>query len=281
MKTKAILILFVSLLVLMPAFPQGKAEVIIARRRASGGGGGSALVVRNKATKDEGTVAAFYGYDPWGHAINATGDLLVLVITSGTNTSNATPTLVCDSASAGMTSGSCASSSLSTWTIGTTSCNVTGNSCVTFAYTCSAGASSRYFGVKFNTGSANVDSTVTAYDITHNVSSGCRDVNWPSPFSSGTPGATLTVPTSGSYNTAVANEIAILGMSDDNNCDTSWTSGAAGSGFTLGPRQGTCTSMLGVTEYQIYSSTQSGATATLTTGNSSGNHVAAGVMTFE
>jgi len=280
MKIKAILILFVSLLVLMPAFPQGKAEVIIARRRASGGGGGSALVVQNKATKDENHVAAFYGYDPWGHAVNATGDLLVLVLTSGATTlANGTPNLVCDSASAGMTSGSCASSSLSTWTIGTTTCNLTGNSCITFAYTCSAGASSRYFGVKFNNGSANVDTTITAYDITHNVSSGCLDVNWPSPFSSGTPGATLTVPTSGSYNTAVANEIAIMGMSDDNNCGSSWT-GSQGTGWTS-ITQTTCTSMLGVAEYRIYSSTQSGATATLNTGNSSGNNVAAGVMTFE
>ena len=56
--------------------------------------------------------------------------------------------------------------------------------------------------------------------------------------------------------------LPIFGMADDNNCGPSWT-GSAGTGFTLGPIASACSSMLGASEYQIYSSTQSGATASI------------------
>ena len=235
---------------------------------------GSALVFKRSASFDSGTVASVSALD-LGAPVSAAGDLVVLNFTeaSAASPTIGTPTAVCDST----TSGTCTSSA-STYTFGATTCQPPGSgySCTTIAWTCNAAANVRYFSATLNSSATAVDETVTIMDVKHNVTSGCADAQPTGTISSSMP-STLT---SNSYSTSVANEIAIAVYGDDNNCGPSWT-GSFGSGFTLTAIASACSSMLGASEYQIYTSTQSGVTASFTAGNSAGNPVSMRVTTFE
>jgi hypothetical protein len=229
----------------------------------SGGGGGGSISIIGTKSVDSGTVATVSAVD-FGSAI-AAGSGIVLSITFAGGPGTASPT-VCDS-----TTNATCTSSASTYT-SLTKGTSGGSPNTQFFYTCNAAANVRFFSFTL-TGAEDETLTITAFN--HSVTSGCADAH--PTVVGGTAGATLT---SNTYTTAVANEIAISSMADDTNCGPTWT-GAAGSGFTLANIASTCSSMLGATEYKIYTTTQSSVTSTLTTGNSSGNTVAFDTATFE
>jgi len=228
----------------------------------SSGGGGTISVIGTKSF-DSGTASPIGPLD-FGSAISSTS-LIVLSVTTGGDGGTIVSS-ICDS-----TTNATCSSSASTWS-SLTKLASGGSPNTQFWYTCNAAASTRFFTVTLNGAE---DETVTISAFNHSVTSSCADAH-PTGIT-GTAGATLT---SNTYSTAVANEVALSSMADDTNCGPSWT-GSAGSGFTLANIASACSSMLGATEYKIYTTTQSSVTSTLTTGNSSGNTVAFDTATFK
>lgn len=238
--------------------------------RIPGPGGSSAaagtIAIRGTpTTTDSGTVATI---GPLALPATAnSGDLIIVGVPLGGNT---TFSSVCDAT----TSAACGAS-LSTYSKigGLVSCQGGSAPCLQVAYTCNAGAGAAFVTVVL--GGAD-DENVVLIVAQHTVTSNCLDAH-PTDFGAAGPGATLT---SGAYSTVVANELAFYLFSDDNNNGPAWN-GSAGAGFTLVSRAVAANSMLGVGQYQIYTSTQSSVTASINTGNSSANTVRAALVTFE
>lgn len=233
------------------------------RKIFAGGGGGGTISFRHSISVDSGTVGTISALD-FGQTIPSTSLIVISVTFSGGGGTSVSS--ICDS-----TTSSACTVSASTYS-SLTKATSGGSPNTQFWYTCNAAASVRFFTVVL---SGAEDETVTVNAFNHTVTASCADAH-PAKIS-GVAGATLT---SNTYTTAVANEVALSSMADDANCGPSWT-GAAGSGFTLAAIASSCSSMLGVTEYKIYTTTQTSVTSTLTTGNTSGNTVAFDTATFE
>jgi hypothetical protein len=101
--------------------------------------------------------------------------------------------------------------------------------------------------------STNGDLSFTIFEV-NGLATGAIDTTATAEVNSGASSATT-----GTYTTTAANEIVIGNVADDEQC---LTGGSAGTGFTL-ITQPSCTSIGYYSEYQIYSSTQSGATASI------------------
>lgn len=234
-------------------------EVVGGYNKGPSGGGGFGTL-RCSKTVDTGTVTTTAAVDA-GCAATA-GDLIVVGATSAGQTLSS----ICDST----TSGACGTSA-STYLKGSNVIQGGGTTTVV-AWTCNAAASARFITATF---AGLTDSTLVVAIFAHNVTGTCADAS--ASATSASAGATLT---STSYSTAAAQEIAFGIFADDSNSGPAWT-GSAGSGFTLITKASSTVSMLGVGEYQVYSSTQSGVTASINTGNSSGHAVAFAVETFK
>jgi hypothetical protein len=241
------------------AFAQSASQaVLISQKIASAG---NTIVIQHVKTADSGTTGTVFV--DLGSVIHGVGDMLVVGVTESIGTTGVPSITVCDATTNSTCNGV---GTTDTFTAASSTC-VWGSAQFTGAklyYAVATNASVRYFG--FSTTGANVDETITIWDISGLPTgaldtTACNDTTTPA-------GASFV---SSTYSTAAANEIAIALFGDDNNCSSSFT-GTAGTGFTLTSLAGvSCSSMLGASETQIYTSIQSSVTAAINTGNSSGN----------
>lgn len=204
------------------------------------------------------------------------GDLIAIAITSanGMTMGDSFPASICDA-----TTNAACTVSASTYSILTSSCasNVGFYRCATIVYTCNAAANVRFFTTNMvGTG----DLTVAVFDVKHPAAftSGCLDAQ-----ASGSSAGSGNSLTSSAYTTTNQFEFALAVMGDDDSCWQLWKPPSSGqAGFSLGPMDTTiCNSMLGITQYALFTTVQTAVTNTFVQGTATPDINAMALATFE
>lgn len=250
-------------------------KAVLGAAAASGGGpitcvqGGPGCTHTTALTKDCGGGNTGCGLAYGSNVTN--GNCLHFIAAVGASASNTTPANI---SIQDATNGAGKDSGNNSWTCGT-QVNTTPNS---GSYT-SVGVLACAAPVTQSTGADTVTiklsyATDTAFTIfeTHGLADCAIDTSASAQVTTG--GTSIT---SGAYSTALANEFAIANVGDDEACLSGQT---AGSGFTL-VTPPSCTSIGYGSEYQIYSSTQSGVTASISYSSVGSSALEFGVWVFK